>query len=153
MRELSRDSTSNNREIIEDHLRQGRLLPTQVILPILHKKIDEEKEKGHHHFLIDGFPRQLAQGVEFEKQIGSPTLVILFQCPKDIAQQRYLSRRLPDRLLDNEEMFKKRFEEFDKENSNIVDYYRSAGTLEEVASVPTTYQIVSILTSLDRFKQ
>ena len=71
MRELSRDSTSSDRETIQDYLQQGRLLPTRVILPILHKKIEEEKEKGYRHFLIDGFPRQIAQGVDFEKQVRS----------------------------------------------------------------------------------
>jgi len=71
MRELSQGSTFDDQEIIRDNLRQGSLLPTRVILPILHKKVEEEKEKGYHHFLIDGFPRQLAQGVEFEKQVRS----------------------------------------------------------------------------------
>lgn len=71
MRELSQDSTFDEQGIIQEYLRQGELLPTQVILPILCKKVQEEKEKGYHHFLVDGFPRQLAQGVEFEKQVRS----------------------------------------------------------------------------------
>lgn len=71
MREPSLNSTSNDRETIQDHLQQGRLLPTEIILPILQKKLEDEKKDGAHRFLIDGFPRQLAQRVEFEKQVRS----------------------------------------------------------------------------------
>ena len=70
MRELSRDPTfDNDTEAIKDHLKQGKLLPTEMILPILQQKMDKEKAKGHHHFLIDGFPRKVSQGIEFEKQV------------------------------------------------------------------------------------
>lgn len=71
MRELSQSSRFDDQAIIQDYLREGNLLPTPVILPILSKKVEEEKEKGHHHFLIDGFPRQLAQGIEFQEQVRS----------------------------------------------------------------------------------
>jgi adenylate kinase family enzyme len=65
-------------------------------------------------------------------EVGTPVLVISIRCPKEIAKQRYLNRRLPDRLGDDAEMFEKRFDEFDVNNPAIVDHYRAAGTLEEV---------------------
>lgn len=58
--------------------------------------------------------------------------MISFNCPKEIAKQRFLSRKLPDRLQDDDVMFEKRFAEFERENGEIVQYYRSQGTLEEV---------------------
>lgn len=72
-------------------------------------------------------------------QIGTPALVIFFQCPQETARQRYLSRKLPDRLLDDEKMFVKRFEQFDRENPDILHYYQSAGTLEVVCE--HTYRV------------
>lgn len=58
--------------------------------------------------------------------------MISFNCPKEIAKQRFLSRKLPDRLHDDDVMFEKRFAEFERENGEIVQYYRSQGKLEEV---------------------
>lgn len=47
------------------------MLPTEIILFILQKKLEDEKKDDAHRFLIDGFLRQLAQEIEFEKQIKS----------------------------------------------------------------------------------
>lgn len=85
-------------------------------------------------------------------QIGTPTLVIFFQCPQDTARHRYLNRKLPDRLLDDEKMFVQRFEEFNIENPDIVLYYQSAGTLEMVRE--HNYHVSgNLLTDLDRFER
>ena len=65
-------------------------------------------------------------------QIGSPVLVIFIQCPRETARQRFLSRRLPDRVDDDATLFEKRFDEFDKMNPTIVNHYRAGGILEEV---------------------
>lgn len=76
-------------------------------------------------------------------QVGTPTLVIFFQCPQEKARQRYLSRKLPGRLLDDEKMFAKRFEEFERENPDILHFYQVAGTLEvvckHISRVPETF--------------
>lgn len=146
--ELSRDMTFTHRDVVQGYLQQGDLLPTELILNILRRKIESEKERGYRRFLIDGFPRQIEQGIEFEKevknllsesefaakieQVGNPALVIFVQCPKKTAQQRFLNRRLPDRHNDNEMMFKKRFDEFEEKNPPIVSHYYSAGKLLEV---------------------
>lgn len=68
------------------------------------------------------------------EQIGVPALVISFNCPKETAKQRFLSRKLPDRLHDDDVMFEKRFAEFEREEGEILQYYRSQGRLEEVNS-------------------
>lgn len=75
-------------------------------------------------------------------QIGTPSLVISFQCPQETARQRYMSRKLPDRLLDDERMFVKRLEQFDRENPEILHYYQSAGILETVCE--HTYRVTEI---------
>jgi adenylate kinase family enzyme len=58
-------------DIVRRYLQQGDLLPTELILQILRGKIEIENKKGHHRFLIDGFPRQVEQGLEFEKEVKS----------------------------------------------------------------------------------
>lgn len=75
MREISRNSTfEEDEEAIREHLKQGKLLPTEMIIPVLHRKITEEVKNSNHLFLIDGFPRKIDQAFEFERQVSVFTL-------------------------------------------------------------------------------
>lgn len=65
-------------------------------------------------------------------QLGSPTLVLFFSCPEQIALDRFLTRRLAGRETDDHAMFTKRFQEFEKLNPEIVEHYRAQGILLEV---------------------
>lgn len=71
MREISRKSIFEEDEgAIKEHLKQGKLLPTEMIIPILQRKITEEVKNSNHLFLIDGFPRKIDQAFEFESQVS-----------------------------------------------------------------------------------
>lgn len=71
MREMSRNSSFEEDEgAIREHLQQGKLLPTKMVIPILHRKITNELKNSNHLFLIDGFPRKLDQALEFESQVS-----------------------------------------------------------------------------------
>lgn len=59
-------------------------------------------------------------------------LVLFFNCPKQIAKQRYLTRKLKGRESDDETLFEKRYEEYVRENEDIVCYYRQLGILVEI---------------------
>lgn len=75
MRELSRNSTfEEDKGAIREHLKQRKLLPTEMIIPVLHRKITEEIENSNHLFLLDGFPRKIDQAFEFENQVSVFTL-------------------------------------------------------------------------------
>lgn len=75
MREISRHSTSEEYEgAIKEHLKQGKLLPTEIIVPVMHRKIREEIKNSNNLFLIDGFPRKIDQAFEFESQVSVLTL-------------------------------------------------------------------------------
>jgi adenylate kinase family enzyme len=65
-------------------------------------------------------------------QIGNPLLVLFFDCPKDTAQRRFLTRRLAGREGDDERTFQKRYQEFTKLNPEIAEMYRRRGILLEV---------------------
>ncbi|KAF5876305.1 putative ump-cmp kinase protein [Botrytis fragariae] len=66
--------------------------------------------------------------------LRKPDLVLYFCCGKEIALHRYLTRKLEGRLDDNEEIFHRRYEEFERLNPAIVDYYRDLGILLVVCS-------------------
>ncbi|WEW61669.1 hypothetical protein PRK78_007161 [Emydomyces testavorans] len=141
MREICRstDSSSDEMNIVRDHLKQQKLLPSEIIMPLLKQKIEKEERNAgggggsRRAVLVDGFPRDIAQAIGFEEQVGVPALAICLNCPKDEAKRRYLSRKVPDRMEDTEELFERRYCEYDVKNVGILERYRDANVLVEVA--------------------
>merc|ERR1712020_473057 len=62
-------------------MEKGDLVPLQVVLDLLAEAMIKKlpSSKG---FLIDGYPRELAQGVEFEKDIGPCSQILYFEVNK-----------------------------------------------------------------------
>ncbi|CAB1321481.1 unnamed protein product, partial [Coregonus sp. 'balchen'] len=64
-------------------------------------------------FIVDGFPREIAQAFTFEEQIGSPDLVILLACSNQQLRQRLEQRAAQQgRPDDNTHAIEKRLETF-----------------------------------------
>ena len=53
-------------------------------------------------------------------------------CPENIAKERYLTRKLPGRLEDDEALFDKRYGEYKKLNPEVAEYFRREGMMLEV---------------------
>ena len=85
-------------------------MPSSVTISLLKKAIataDGDK------FLVDGFPRALDQAEEFEKEVLPCKLVLFFDCPQDVMEERLLKRgETSGRADDNIETIKKRFDTF-----------------------------------------
>ncbi|KAI1977330.1 hypothetical protein LOZ51_006224 [Ophidiomyces ophidiicola] len=136
-----RRSPGSYAEVIQEAIQTATLLPGNIIIPMLQRKLEkEEREGGYRVIVIDGFPREVDQAVSFEEQIGKPALAIYLNCPKDEAKRRYLSRNLPGRIEDTTDMFEKRYAEYDKNNTPILERYRQTGILEEVDSSTETQE-------------
>ena len=58
--------------------------------------------------------------------------VVFCDCPKSIAKERYLSRKLPGRLEDDEALFNTRYQEYEELNPEVVEHFKRKGTLLEV---------------------
>jgi adenylate kinase family enzyme len=131
---------------ISQCVRQGSLLPAKSLAPILEAHIATQKDLGHRVFLIDGFPRNQEQidpiSAVVSKtlpqltwliviQTGKPDLVLFFECPKQLAKVRVLTRNLGNRI-DDEDMFETRYTEYCTNNPKIVEYYRKMKILLQV---------------------
>ncbi|OCL04021.1 P-loop containing nucleoside triphosphate hydrolase protein, partial [Glonium stellatum] len=128
-------SSSNAIESISYGVHRGELVPVDALAPILKSSVDNEKKSGRKKILVDGFPRRLDQAAPVEALIGSPALVLFFDCPEHIAEKRFLSRRLAGREADDDQTFKKRYREFSELNLSIVENYHAKGILLKVSLV------------------
>ncbi|KAH8722380.1 P-loop containing nucleoside triphosphate hydrolase protein [Phaeosphaeriaceae sp. PMI808] len=117
----SRDA---GKEIINS-MQAGELVLVEALVPILQSQIEEANRAGFQTVLVDGFPRRLDQVAAVEAIIGSPVLVLHFDCPEHLAQERFLTRKLAGRETDDEQLFQKRYKEFSASNPIIIKHYQT----------------------------
>jgi adenylate kinase len=95
----------------------------ETVLDLIKLKMLKElaTSKG---FLIDGYPREVAQGIQFEAEINPCALVLYFEVSDETMTKRLLGRGLTSgRVDDNEETIRKRLDTFHKHSRPVVDHY------------------------------
>ena len=80
-------------------------------------------------------------------------LFIHVQCPRDVALTRYISRKLPGRLDDDEKLFHWRYHHYLQHNDEIVAHYRAGSILVEVWMAPWEVSPMVLLIVLCRLTQ
>lgn len=142
-------------ELIKTHIKEGKIVPVYVTIKLLENAMRAELEKSQEgqekkRFLIDGFPRQMDQAIEFDESVCPSSLVLFLVCPENILQQRLLERgKTSGRDDDNAESIKKRFQTFINTSMPVVDYYRKQGKVVDIDSSKTIEQVYEeILTGI-----
>lgn len=158
-------------QLLEPHVREqiqkSELLSPRDLVPILKEGLREkgflllfdekesekakqkqkEKENKNPILLLDGFPRDISQlnpnlNLNLKGDFLQPDLVLFFDCPREIALQRYVSRGLPGRDVDGN-VFEKRFGEFERLNGELVEEFEKRGILIRIDTsrdTETSYQ-------------
>ncbi|MEM4330682.1 MAG: nucleoside monophosphate kinase [Candidatus Pacearchaeota archaeon] len=89
--DLLRNTKGKLKEKIDSILKEGKLVPTEIVVEILKKRIKKDDcKKG---FIIDGFPRNLEQA-ESIKKIFSPDKVIELVLSEEECIKRITGRRI-----------------------------------------------------------
>jgi adenylate kinase len=131
--DLLRDEVASESKLgqeIKDIMVRGDLVPREIVLNLI-KNAMVAKLSTAKGFLIDGYPREIEQGVEFEKRIAPCTLVLYFDCSDEEMTRRLLGRALKSgRADDNEETIKKRLVTFHQHSEPVIQKYS-----EKVAKV------------------
>lgn len=145
-------------QLIKEYIKEGTIVPMEVTIGLLKAAMQERIDKdGKHRFLIDGFPRQMDQAIEFDRTVVPGSAVLFLICPEDILLQRLLERgKTSGRDDDNAESIKKRFRTFIETSMPVVDYYRKLGKVIDInssKSIDEVYSDISVaLDSLQRRK-
>jgi len=150
----------------EGHVRSGGLVPDPLVLQILHERLEQPDAKAG--YLLDGFPRNLAQAAELEKfsevervvslEISPDLLVARLSerriCPK--CQSVYnLSTKPPkvadrcdrdgERLVqrpdDQPEAVTQRLKVYAEQTAPLLDYYRKRHLLRSVDASGTPDEV------------
>lgn len=144
--ERERAASSDIGRLINECIGEGKIVPMQITIGLLSAAM---KASGKNAFLIDGFPRDIAQGVQFEIEVPSNTYtfkmidfkvceyvaMLFFDCPESELIDRLLQRgETSERIDDNAESIRKRMQTYRTQTMPVREWARSSGKLVEVDS-------------------
>ena len=143
----------------ERHIEAGELVPDELIIAIIMKRLNEDDAKNG--FLLDGFPRTIAQAEALCKSLAKTgeelDYVLFLNAPKEIFVNRIASRRfcpacggafrlddIPEEVCrtcgvnlvqrddDDAKTVANRIDVFEKQTAPLVEYYKEQGLLVEI---------------------
>ncbi|KAJ3500839.1 hypothetical protein NM208_g17060 [Fusarium decemcellulare] len=132
-------------DLIKDYIKNGLIVPMEVTIALLENAMTEVIQKSGSskgRFLIDGFPRKMDQAVKFEETVCPAKLVLFFDCPEAVMEERLLQRgQTSGRSDDNAESIRKRFRTFIETSMPVVDEYEKQGKVIKVDATPTPNEV------------
>ncbi len=117
---------------VGEFMARGDLVPDEVTVEIIESRLSEpDAAQG---FVLDGFPRNLAQAQALDAMLGSIgrvlDAILFFAISDEIGMERALSRAaLEGRADDTREVIAHRLEIYHRETEPIVEHYRTTGKL------------------------
>jgi len=135
--EMLRAAIASGRPIGETahaFLDAGQLVPDEVMIDVVRNRIsDPDCARG---FLLDGFPRTLAQAEALDHLCAELhcelTNVLDFVVPVEVLEERLLARGRSD---DTPEVIAERLRVYERQTRPLSDFYRQRGTLQKVDGV------------------
>jgi adenylate kinase len=108
-------------------------VPDEITIPI----VRDEIEKADEGFVLDGYPRNLAQAEALDamlEEIDRPlSIILLLELDDSVARERLLERaQLEGRADDTPEVIDRRLQTYHAETEPLVDHYLATGKLVKV---------------------
>ncbi|MCC9657142.1 nucleoside monophosphate kinase [Rhodopirellula halodulae] len=122
---------------IEEIIAAGNLVPSTIVVKLLQDAMERiTRHTGKRNFLLDGFPRSMANLDAWYEVFGQDTelpKMLFFECPYDVLEKRVLARaKYTGRQDDNLESLKVRFDNFKAETLPAVEHFKSQGRCVEL---------------------
>src|SRR4029079_6989119 len=124
----------------------GQLVPDELTIAMIEQRLAQEDAR--EGFILDGFPRNLAQAEVVDamlENIGRTLDAILFlDVPDEVGMARALKRaELEDRRDATPAVIAKRLEIYHSETEPIVEHYRATGKLVPLHAARTIEEVWS----------
>ncbi|XP_038601586.1 adenylate kinase isoenzyme 1 isoform X4 [Tachyglossus aculeatus] len=134
-------------------MEKGELVPLDTVLDMLRDAMVAKADVSQG-FLIDGYPREVKQGEEFERRIGSPCLLLYVDAGSETMVKRLLKRgETSGRVDDNEETIKKRLDTYYKATEPVINYYQNRGIVRKLNAEGSVDDVFAqVCTFLDSLK-
>ena len=151
LREERNTPGSQYGELIENHIRNGTIVPVEITCKLIEKAMKKHVTSkmttgdqlfGSGKFLIDGFPRNQDNLDGWTRSMSDSVnvqFVLFLTCDEDICVKRCLKRGAAGsgRSDDNEESLRKRMNTYVKDTLPIIQYYEKQDLVRKVDAVKT----------------
>jgi adenylate kinase len=136
--DIFRANVSNNTDLgrkAKEYMDAGEYVPDEVTNLMVRNRIDEaDAEPG---FLLDGYPRTLAQVEELDGMIKHTghkldAVVVLTVNPEELVQRLLQRAETDGRSDDTEDVIRRRQEVYTEQTEPLIEVYRERGLLIEV---------------------
>ena len=120
---------------VQPLLDSGTLVPDEVTIALIRERLSEpDAAEG---FVLDGFPRNLAQAEALDEMLGGIgrglDAILFFDVPDAVGMQRALSRAQTEgRSDDTPEVIAKRLATYHAETEPLAEYYLATGKLVKI---------------------
>src|SRR3954452_11322762 len=143
--DLFRAAVANGTELgktVEPLLAQGALVPDEITVAL----IREELDRVPGGFILDGFPRNLAQAEALDSmltEIARPLdIILLLELGDDDARQRMVKRaELEGRADDTPDAIERRLATYHEQTEPVVQFYLASGKLVQVHGERTVDEV------------
>ncbi|OGE30869.1 hypothetical protein A2631_04265 [Candidatus Daviesbacteria bacterium RIFCSPHIGHO2_01_FULL_44_29] len=113
----------------------GQLVPDEIVIPMVKKKIQAEVEHGAKGFIFDGYIRRISQLEKFDPQYD---MVVFLEVPQRIVKERLLGRERSD---DTPEIIEQRLKVYHELTEPVITYYRDQGKLTVIDASGTVEEV------------
>ena len=131
--DLLRDHCARGTELgqaASEHMTAGRLVPDELVVAMVEEQIQESPR-----FLLDGFPRTLAQAHALtdllERAGRTLTAAVLVDAPDEVVIDRIAGRK-EGRADDSPATVRRRLIVFHKNTAPVIGYYEELGLLRRI---------------------
>jgi adenylate kinase len=127
----------------------GELVPDELTVAMIQDRLN--RPDAADGFVLDGFPRNLAQAQALDDMLGSIgrglDAILFFDVPDEVGLERALKRaELEGRSDDTPDVIRKRLEIYHRETEPIVEHYRTTGKLVPLHADRTVEEVWSEIT-------
>ncbi len=121
---------------------RGELVPDEVVIEVAGERLGEPDT--HDGFILDGFPRTVAQARALDEILGEGGLerCVALEADEDELVDRLLKRaELEGRSDDNDQSIRTRMRVYHDQTAPLLAYYRERGILAEVNGVGSVEEV------------
>lgn len=131
----------------KEHIDKGELVPDEITIDMVKDRLSEgDCSNG---FLLDGFPRTMAQAEEFDKSVGIDG-VIQIDVPDETCVQRIMGRSEQGggRSDDNEETARQRLRVYHDQTEPILEHYSKKDIVNRVDGTLSVEEVWDSISSI-----
>lgn len=133
-RNLSKEDSEEGR-FIQEKLRNGILIPDDTVNRIIETYL--QKKEFQNGYVLDGFPRTVAQAQFFTQPID---YVLYLKLSDDVAKQR-IAKRTDKRDDETADAINRRIRLFHERTEPVIAYYKEKNKLVEIDGEPSITEI------------